>query len=108
MSIIYYWLGRTNMNLGKIDKSLMFFLKEVKLKKELFDTDPNNYVFKNRLAISYSSLGWFYVRKLRNNIKAKEYYTLAKELFKELVINYPNTTNYRKRLELMKQILIKL
>jgi tetratricopeptide (TPR) repeat protein len=77
--------------------SLGFYENYHSLRKELYESYPDNVGFKNGLAVSYSKLGTFY-RTAGNIKKAKEYYTLCGKLWSELVGVSPGNNEFQNNL----------
>ena len=87
----YYWRARTNLKIGKFEdyNSLPYYLKYI----EIAGSNPAKY--KDNLIEAYQYLGVYYISKMKDKVKAKEY--LDKAL--ELDPNDTNTQDFLKQLK---------
>jgi tetratricopeptide (TPR) repeat protein len=96
LAISYQFLGNTYTALGDLEKALKFFNNYNQLEKELYEEQPTNVGFKNGLAISYSKLGGFFRDKMNNPKEAKKYFEQARDLWGELVRDFPAYVEFQK------------
>ncbi|MGH7597030.1 MAG: tetratricopeptide repeat protein [bacterium] len=87
-------IGSYHKTTGNLDKALGFFEEYKRLKKELYDADPNNVPFKNGLAISYEKLGDTHTA-LGNLDQALRFFEDENDLFKKLYGAYPNNVAFK-------------
>ncbi len=87
----YYWRARTNLKIGKLEdfNSYPYYLKYIEL------ASPNAAKFKDNLVEAYQYLGVYYIQKMKDKVKAKEYFNKALELD-------PNDTNTQEFLKQLK------
>jgi len=98
----YEKLGMIHSEIGNIEKALKFFEDEIVLFKELYESYPNNVYVKNSLAISYANFGIFYTQKKLDKIKAKNYFSMADNLWDELKKDSPQFARFQINSEKMR------
>jgi hypothetical protein len=103
VAILMERIGGYHTTTGNLDKALEFFEEYTRLEKELYEAYPNNVSFKNGLAISYAKLGETHTElgnlDKASNKKAKEYYQLSKNLWTQLVNEFPQNAEFKSNLE---------
>ena len=87
----YYWRARTNLKIGKFEdyNSLPYYSDYIRL------AEPTAASHKDNMIESYQYLGVYYLEKVKDKAKAKEY--LQKAL--ELDPNDPNTIEFLKQIK---------
>lgn len=91
--------------MGNLDQALTFFGKYNQLKKELYESYPQNVGFKNGLAVSYSKLGVFYRDQKKDKAKAEPYFEQCHALWKELTEAHPAYVEFQRNFEWAKKAL---
>jgi len=94
LAILAERIGNFHKTTGNIDKALIFFEEYFRLRKELYEADPQNVEFKNGLAISYSKLGNTH-SALGNLDKALTFYEQDAQLSKEIYEVYPQNVEFK-------------
>ncbi len=94
LAILCERLGRYHQTTGNLDRALGFFEEYSRLRKALYEADPNNVSFKNGLAISYSKLGETHTA-LGHLDRALGFFEDQTELFKALYEAYPNNVSFK-------------
>ncbi|MEX2514001.1 MAG: NB-ARC domain-containing protein [Cyclobacteriaceae bacterium] len=92
-------LGENLRSFGKHKKALEFYEKYNCLEQELYNENPHIVLFKNNLVNSFMFLGWYYENHFKKNEKAQINYLQARDLFAELHADFPDTLEYKNRLE---------
>ena len=87
----YYWRARTNLKIGKVDDFNSFPYYKAYI--DIAGANPTK--FKDNLVESYQYLGVYYLEKMKDKAKAKEY--LEKAL--ELDPNDQNTIDFLKQIK---------
>ncbi len=104
ISVCFERLGETHTELGNLGKALKYFEDYSRLKKELFESNPQNVDFKNGLAISYEKLGSTH-SSIGNLDKALKYFEEGSRLGKELFESNQNNVGFKNLLAISYQYL---
>ena len=92
--VFYHQLARIYEETGYFDQAMDFFQKDLKLTKELYESNPKSESLKNGLAISYSKLGDLY-QALGNYEKSLEHFEEETRLFEELYESNPKSESLK-------------
>jgi len=104
LAITYDNIGKIYEMTGDLINANSFYQSGLKLKKELFDTNPQNMDFKNGLSISYQLIGNINT-SVGNFDKALQYYEDYTRLEKELYTAYPKNVDFKNGLAISYQYL---
>lgn len=99
LAISYDRLADINARLGKTMDALNFYIKYNEIKEMIYQFNSENVESKNGFAISYMKLGEFYLNKMHDKPKAKEYHQKAHDLWYELVADHPTYIEFQERLK---------
>lgn len=104
ISMLLERVGSFYKTTGNLQKALDFYTRANELDKTLYRQYPDDPVYKNGLAISYSKLGETH-SLLGNLDKALDFFTDETQLFEELYAAYPNNVGFKNGLAISYQFL---
>jgi tetratricopeptide (TPR) repeat protein len=89
--------GKVNMDLGNLYNALIQYEKALSIIQKLHEANPNDKMYKNGLAISYSNLGNAYL-SLGHLNEAITSYEKDFQIAKELLADFPRNISFKTRL----------
>lgn len=98
LGVIYRNMGEAHKELGNLEEAFRSLEKNYQLMNELNNTNPtsNN---KNSFAIASARLGEFLLKQKKDPKKAKYWFQLAEQQWKELVRDEPDDIHFKEFLE---------